>query len=180
MCVECLSTIRDVSSGRHPTSRPAACPRRLRARDEDGWTGAAPPTVTPAEFQSGTNAHEHRSCHVRHHPTMGTADVNRCSSVQSLMVRSPILVTEVVREMPLVTVEIRITKRNRRRGLPHAVSSVISITSLSCLRRPSVLLQHVSFSFLRSCIRQRLLSSLFTSVDQYSMNKQSELKHKTY
>jgi hypothetical protein len=45
-CVECVSALRDVSSHRRPTGRPAACPRRLRARDEDGWTGAAPLTVT--------------------------------------------------------------------------------------------------------------------------------------
>jgi hypothetical protein len=46
MCVEYVSAIRDMSSLRRPMGRPAACRRRLRARDEDGWTGAAPPTVT--------------------------------------------------------------------------------------------------------------------------------------
>jgi hypothetical protein len=45
-CVESVSTIRDVSSHRHPTGRPAACPRRLWARDGDGWSRSAPPTVT--------------------------------------------------------------------------------------------------------------------------------------
>jgi hypothetical protein len=32
----------------------------------------------PPEFRSGTNARERGSCHVRRHPLMGTADVNRC------------------------------------------------------------------------------------------------------
>jgi hypothetical protein len=55
-CVGYVSTIRDVSSHRHQTGRPAAFPdgyglgTRPRTdgpvRDEDGWTGAAPPTVT--------------------------------------------------------------------------------------------------------------------------------------
>jgi hypothetical protein len=52
--VEYTSAIRarDVSSHRRPAGRPAAfpdgrgVPRRPRARNEDGWTGAAPPTVT--------------------------------------------------------------------------------------------------------------------------------------
>jgi hypothetical protein len=32
----------------------------------------------PPEFRRGPSAHEHGSCHGRHHPLMGTADVNRC------------------------------------------------------------------------------------------------------
>jgi hypothetical protein len=35
----------------------------------------------PPDFQGGPNAHEGGSCHVRHHPLMGTADVNRRGSV---------------------------------------------------------------------------------------------------
>jgi hypothetical protein len=45
-CVEYISTVRDVSSHRHPTDRPAACLRWLRARDEDGWAGLTRSTVT--------------------------------------------------------------------------------------------------------------------------------------
>jgi hypothetical protein len=39
----------------------------------------------PPDFQGGPDAREHGSCHVRHHPLMGTADVNRRGSVRSLV-----------------------------------------------------------------------------------------------
>jgi hypothetical protein len=47
-------TLRDVSSHRPPTGRPAACPRRLRARDEDARAGhqSTPPTGASPSHRS--------------------------------------------------------------------------------------------------------------------------------
>jgi hypothetical protein len=51
-----------------------------------GRMARRPSRSHPPDFQGGQDAHEHGSCHVRHHPLMGTADVNRCGSVpRSLM-----------------------------------------------------------------------------------------------
>jgi hypothetical protein len=83
--VECLSTIRDVSRHRHPAGRPAAFPDGygLRMRT-DGQDRLRRPSHPP-DLQGGPNPHEHGSCHVSHHLLMGTADVNRCGSLRSLM-----------------------------------------------------------------------------------------------
>jgi hypothetical protein len=80
-CAEYLSTIRDVSSHRHPTGRPAAFPDGYGLRTgTDGPDRLRRPS-RPPEFQGGPNAREHGSCHVRHHLLMGTADANRCDSM---------------------------------------------------------------------------------------------------
>jgi hypothetical protein len=75
------SAIRDVSSHRHPTGRPAAFPDGFGlGTSTDGPERLRRPSHPP-EIQGGRNAHEHGSRHVSHHPLMGTADVNRRGSV---------------------------------------------------------------------------------------------------
>jgi hypothetical protein len=80
-CVEYVSTIQDVSSHRHPTGRPAASPDGYGLRTRTDGPDQLRRPSHPPDFQGGPNAHEHGSCHVRHHPLMGMADVNRCGSV---------------------------------------------------------------------------------------------------
>jgi hypothetical protein len=84
-CVEYVSAIRDVSSHRPPTGRPAAFPDGygLGTRT-DGPDWLRRPSHPP-DFQGGPNAHERGSGHVRHHPLMGTAEIDRCGSAQSLI-----------------------------------------------------------------------------------------------
>jgi hypothetical protein len=87
------SNIRDVSSHRQAAGRPAACPRRLRARNGDVWTGSPIDTQVAVdrhvpEFLSGTYAHEGGASHmhtkadrvtpaITNHP-MGTVELNWC------------------------------------------------------------------------------------------------------
>ncbi len=80
-CVVYLSTIRDVSSHRHPTGRPAAFPDWLRAPDGDGWTGSAPPTVTSPGLPGRNECTGTRIVSCPPSLLMGTADANRCDSV---------------------------------------------------------------------------------------------------
>jgi hypothetical protein len=84
-CVECVSTIRDVSSHRHPTGRPAAFPDGYGLGTRMDRPDRLRRSSHPPDIQCDSNAHERGSCHIRFHPLMGTADVNRCGSVQSLM-----------------------------------------------------------------------------------------------
>jgi hypothetical protein len=84
-CVECLSTIRDVSNHRHLTGRPAAFPDGYGLGTRTDGQDRLRRLSHPPDFQGRPNPHLHGSCHVRHQLLMGTADVNRCGSVRSLM-----------------------------------------------------------------------------------------------
>jgi hypothetical protein len=84
-CVEYLSTIRDASSHRPSTGRPAAFPDGcgLGARTDapDRLRRPSGPRTSKADRMNTD-----RVRHVRHHLlVMGTAGVNRCGSVRSLI-----------------------------------------------------------------------------------------------
>jgi hypothetical protein len=128
--------------------------RAGRRRSPDGyglWTRTDGPERLrrpshPPEFRRGTNACEHGSCHIRHHPLMSTADANRRGSAYSLMCgrsRPRILEPKCSKRCRLWRLSFQSRKDFKGRAARAERPSVIPITSLSCLRLPSEQHRHV-------------------------------------